>query len=287
MFEYLRACQVVAGTATGIRINLLRFKFKVINSIKSYPSALTLEIYNLNRSEQTRFEKEFTRIFVFAGYVYSPTAQPKMIFSGNIKNVVFRKDSTEVITTIYAGDYEEQYKNTVFSRTFQGKTPIRSVISSVASSFPGVVIGRLDGLDSSSSAIRGFTESGKTSTILDKYAKSNNFEWWLRNGVFNTTAKKTATSETVIVVKSETGLLDAPEVTESGVNVKTLLNADYFPRRRVKIDTSQSRINIQEATIVRIPRTKGNGVFRIEQVTHTGDTRGDQWNSLVECSFFN
>ena len=91
MFEYLRACQVVAGTATGIRINLLRFKFKVVNSIKSYPSALTLEIYNLNRSEQTRFEKEFTRIFVFAGYVYSPTAQPKMIFSGNIKNVVFRK----------------------------------------------------------------------------------------------------------------------------------------------------------------------------------------------------
>jgi hypothetical protein len=287
MSEYIRKCIVVAGSEQGVRITDLRFKFTVTESRQAFPSTLKLEIYNLNRQTQTKFEKEFTKIFLFCGYVFNETSDPKLIFSGNIKNVVFRTDGKDVITTVYAGDSESDYKNATFSQTFQGNTALIDVIRKIAGSFKNVTIGNLSGLNNQFTSLRGFTESGKTAEILNKYSKTHQFDWYIKNGVFNTIPKNVALDKKVILIKSTSGLLDAPELTESGVNVKTLLNPDYFPRRRVKIDTSASRLSIQEASIVRVPRTKGNGIFLITKVVHTGDTRGDQWISNVECLFFN
>lgn len=290
MYEYLRQAVLVAGApgADGVEIKDLRMKFTVKKSIQNYPNQMELSVYNLSRATQTKFEKEYTKIWFFCGYQGSLTdaKEPKLIFQGNIKNVAFVANGKDVITTIYAGDADEAFSTVSFSQTFQGKSTLESIIRKLAQSFKDVKIGNLQGLENKFLPLRGFTLDGKTSNILNELAASYQFDWSIDNNIFTTIAKNKTLDKEAIVISSVTGLLDAPVVTESGVNVRSLLNPDYVPRGKVKIDTSASRIQIQNATIIRVPRTRGNGIFPIITVTHTGDTRGEQWESNIECLFF-
>lgn len=279
--QYLRKAIVVAGDDVNLKIEGLRLVFNVVRSISGYPNTLKLNIYNLNRTTQTRFQKEFTKIILFAGY----EDNVKTIFTGNIQNVTIQSNGVDSITSIDAGDADTQFLTSTFAETFAGKSSLEDVVRRIASSFNGVTIGTLSGLDNKFTPLRSATYDGKAAEILTNLGKSYNFDWKINNNVFSTISVASVLDEEAIVVSAKTGLIDVPSITEVGVNVRTLLNPSYVPRGKIQIDTSDSIIQSSIASFTRLPRTQGNGVFPILQVTHIGDTHGTQWLSNLECIF--
>lgn len=281
MPEFLRNAIVIAGNDQGLKIEGLRVSFTVSRSIISQPNQLQMTIYNLSRETQVRFEKEFTKVFLFAGYVDNT----RLLFKGNIRNVAIASNGVETMTTVYGGDADQAFLTSTFAETFQGKTPLVNVVRRLADTFEDVTIGKLDGLQNKNLPLRAYTLVGKTAKQLDTLSNSFDFIWQINDGVFTTLDSKKTGNNRAIVVSAATGLLEVPTITEVGVNIKTLLNPLYVPQHLIDLQTSDNQIQSQIATYTHLPRTKTKGLHKIAKVTHVGDTHSNSWTSTIECLF--
>ena len=279
--QYDRKAIAIVGDDNATKIEGLKFTFTVTRTVQGYPNTIDLNIYNLNRTTQSKFEKKDAKLIFFAGY----KDNVKTIFSGNIKNVTKQSNGVDSITTVHAGDGDFNYINSTVSETFSGKSTLLDIVKRLAASFSGVTIGKLGGLDNKFGPLRSSTYEGKTSDELNTLAVTYGFDWKINNNIFTTIAVGDSLDNEAILISPRTGLLDPPTVTEIGANVRTMLNPSYVPRGKVKIDTSESIVQSSFSSIARIPRTMANGVFPIIEVIHMGDTHGEKWDSSIQCVF--
>jgi len=74
-------------------------------------------------------------------------------------------------------------------------------------------------------------------------------------------------------------MIDSPERTETGVNVKTYLYPQAKLARRFKIEAVTQKINIGNLFFRKIPPVKNQGIYRIDKLIHTGDTHANPWHT--------
>ena len=72
-------------------------------------------------------------------------------------------------------------------------------------------------------------------------------------------------------------MIDAPERTEIGVNVKMLLQPQAKLKRRFKIEATSQKVNIGNLFFRKIPAVKNQGIYRIDKLIHIGDTYANPW----------
>jgi len=106
---------------------------------------------------------------------------------------------------------------------------------------------------------KGVTLSGRSSDMLDKWMKSVGLEWSIQDGrVVANKADDTDDQETVRLF-STSGIIGSPEIGEDGtLTARALLNGNIAPNRRVRVLTELVE-----------------GVYKVNKVTHTGDTWGN------------
>lgn len=83
-------------------------------------------------------------------------------------------------------------------------------------------------------------------------------------------------TDEVINLSPESGLIRTPEQTDNGVKAKCLLNPLLNLNKMVYIDNALVKEQVHSVGQY-YPRLRGNGVYRILTLTHTGDTRGNDW----------
>ena len=76
-------------------------------------------------------------------------------------------------------------------------------------------------------------------------------------------------------------MIGSPTITELGADVRTLMNPRLNPYRAVQITTPDAEINVGNLFFRTKVPTLGTGLFRINKVIHTGDTRGNDWTSAI------
>ena len=86
-----------------------------------------------------------------------------------------------------------------------------------------------------------------------------------------------------LVVSPETGLIGTPSSVPMGVSFKTLLDPRLKWRRdHVQVRLKNTEVQVSQSQVgigFPIARYSNLGVYRIASVTHTGDTRGQDWYS--------
>ena len=101
-----------------------------------------------------------------------------------------------------------------------------------------------------------------------------------------------------IEVNSNTGMIGEPDQTEEGITVTTLLNSQIRWGSKIHLnqtDITRFQINnpdlnapysgtglIQNNAIAVLP-LNNDGIYAVVQVTHSGDTRGNDWFSCDMC----
>ena len=187
-----------------------------------------------------------------------------------------------------AGDGQASWQNSIFNKSFTGNISSGDAIREVIDSF-NLDIGKLEGLPSAKDKIRGQTLSGASKDIMDKMAEEYGFTWSIQDGEIITTPLDTPISNfEAVVLTSSTGMINSPVITEVGADVSSLLNRNLVPNGVFQIksesaDTSLSNIFLRES----IPRTSAEGFYKVQEVTHRGDSRRGDWLSNIKGITFN
>ncbi len=275
--QYLRDYELIVGEGErGLLITDLRIKFEVTKDLTSYPNLAQIQVYNLSKDSRARVEKDFTQCIFNAGY----ETGKKLLFKGQIRNVTHLKQGVDTITTIFAYDGSRDFDTAKTNITFKEGTNTKQIVEHVVSTFKETTKGVIQGLDNLKDKLSGVSLSGSSKDILDELGQENNFEWSINDGALNIIPKNQAIDRT-IVITSATGMIGSPTITEIGADVTTLLNPEYIPNAKIKIESLTQAVALGDLNFRDINQTLGEGLYKIQKVTHVGDTHDTQWQSTL------
>lgn len=280
---YDRKARVVVNTQV---IEDLRIQFKVKRTLKKEPSTCEVCITNLNEESRALLQQKHDKLILEAGYK-DTIAQ---LFSGDSRFVDQKREEADWVTKIQCGDGERAYQYRRISKSFAPGTRVSDVVAAVAQAM-GLTVTGLDKVQGLTEQFtQGYTSYGKASQELDSLLRGRGLEWSIQSGQLQILSEGGTTQDRVILLTSKpdnTGLIGSPEhgnpekdvpvspdqfvvvgQKKQGppiLKVKALLQPGFYPGRKLQLKSESE-----------------DGVFRIQTVTHTGDTHGDAWYSELE-----
>lgn len=289
--QWIRQAQVVVGkSGSGLLIDQLKIEFIVTKTIGSTPNPALIKIYNLNPNNETLIHDEYTDIILNVGYQNNV----RILFSGNIKHVFKYKQKTDYITEIEAADGDYDYRNSTLNETLAAGTTRDHIVSKAVASFSGGTTKGYVALDPYTN-LRGVCLTGNTRKILDNLAKDAGCNWSIQDGKLTIVKTSKTLPNTAIVVNSQSGMLDAPEINDKGIKVKTLLNPQLAVNGVIQLNNNDIRVQERRTNILSNRATKSaqkqqlpvrldpDGLYKIIRLRHTGDNRGRDWISECAC----
>ena len=288
--QWMRQVNLYVGdNNSGVLINKLKVDFEVRKSIQPQPNTALIKIYNLSQTNVTLVQTEFTKVTLDAGYQNNV----RTVFSGNIKHVFQYKEKTDYVTEIEAADGDEDYRNSYLNLSLSAGTSRSHVITQAVGSFGTTKQGFSDIDDYTH--IRGVVLTGNTRTILDKLAKDAGANWSIQDGQLTIVKTTGVLPNTAIVVNSDTGMLDAPEVNDKGIGVKCLMNPQIACNGAIQLNNKDIRIRERKVSILSSASSKKSaannspasfspdGVYKVIQLIHRGTNRGNEWVTEMRC----
>ncbi len=258
--------------ANAIVVTGLRMAFEIEKHTGSEPNVATVMIYNL--AEATRAELRRLPLYVRVDAGYDGNLQ--RLFTGDLRrgSGLSRKDGVLWETRLELGDGERAYQFARVNRSFISGARASSVVDECARS-----MGVSTNLTPEVSKLlrkeyaNGITLEGTASQALSRTLTPLGLSWSIQDGRIQILRTNDVRKDQAIVISQANGMVGEPE---SGspprkgapplLNVKTLLEPRITPGGRIKLESERHQ-----------------GLYRVESVTHTGDTHGDDWHSELEC----
>lgn len=252
-------------------VSALRVTFSIEKHLGSEPNTCTCSVFNLNESSRALFESTPLQVRLDAGY----EGQVGTLFVGDLKFGQTKRNGTSRETKLQLGDGHRAYATARFARSFPGGTETLDVVRDVASSM-GLRVPKdaADALTLVRQVASGTSFHGPSRKALTQVLRKHRMSWSVQDGSLQILGPDGVRASEALVLDQSSGMLDTPEFgtpnKKTGKRLLTVKNYLYpalSPGRKVRV--SSLRIN---------------GLFRIERVTHDGDSRGPSWYSTIEAS---
>lgn len=290
--QYLRACR---ATVNGVTVDgeSFRIRFDTHQALAGTPHHVNLYIYNLKPETIARMRKEQGKVEIYAGYIENPG----LIFQGQAIQI---RNGRENVTDTYVHVLATSSENgrnyaTVNESVAKGHTfndRLQLAVKSMKEH--GVKVGTIDDLGSKKFP-RNFVFSGMTHDLLREICEATGSTWHIWGDKLHVLKRDTTLTGSVVVMNSDTGMVGLPEQTLDGVIVRSLLNPRIYPGTKLKIDEA----SIQRAAFTPAIAGSANnellkdggilgiaadGIYKVWQVGHIGDSRGDPWWTEMVCT---
>lgn len=268
------------GKGTALDVSDLRCTFEVYKTIMQ-PQFSTVTIYNLNVETENQLINEGDRIYLEAGY---EGEQYGLIFTGDVVQPIRGKeDGITYKLTLNSLDSDRALNTDAFVAFSVSKgATARDLVQNVTSraQLPMELGFISDGL-SQAKLTRGKVVFGAPKDYLRQLAQSNAATFYVEDGKVNIIQATDYPPNEIVDLAPESGLVGTPMQTDYGVSFKCLLNPRLKLNSLVRINNSL--IQAQTYQFGAIPRgLDAAGVYRIIELRHTGDNRGDAWHT--ECT---
>lgn len=254
---YLRSGKLFVGD----RQFNVRLSFSVVKTSTSSSNKCTVTAYNLSEDSRSFIEKKEGTLRLEAGYAGATS----IIFVGDIDKVIDKRQGPDILTIIESGDGERRLADAHVELSLKAGATDEQIINSVVNVL-SVERGTVKGIQRKE-YLNGFSYSGKAQELLDKITKKQSLEWSIQDGSLQIIPQNADTGETAVLLNSTTGLIDVPNKTDEGFVIKSLLNPELAPGRQVQLESIL---------------LTGPAVFKVDKVTHVGDTKESDFYSEVE-----
>lgn len=311
--QWGRLLSLIVAGASGDGIELaqpypnegLRCRFRVVGQVVGAPTFLSARVYNpapktigLIRSMPTvpvttlpgADDTSSAIVQLKAGY----PGNFGTIFQGNLMQTRVGKETpVDTHIDIFAADGDWSRNWGVVNRSLAAGWTPGDVSKVIADSFATYGTTQGSGLPDSvnqTPAPRGKVCFGMARDYADNLARTHGLDWFIQRQQLHWLDRATYMPGDVVELSPDTGLLGFPQQTEFGVTARCLLNPALGNGARVRI--SPALIQQQEftATAAATPANLlasvslgTSGIFKILQLIHTGDTRGEEWWSDISC----
>lgn len=295
-----RVASLVIGKPSGkaIEIRDLRFAFGIEKGTGENPNKCTCEVYNLNPDSRALVETVNNVLILKAGYAQD--VGEITIFTGTVTRSITKRMGADWVTSLEMSDGGLEYRDKKTTFSYAPGITGQAVLANIAATF-GLPVRPLPSAIASKTYPEGFAFVGRSREAMSKACEYLGLEWSIQNREVQILKKGKAVEQQAFVLSPETGMIDSPEsevktmtdkaaakkgvttkqkgVTQSfgtndagdkgqklevqGYKVKSLLQPALQPGGYVKVESKF---------------IKGQ-FFRVEAVTHSGDTHGNDWHS--------
>ena len=277
MINYFdRVCQVVIESVKRIDIADNKIRFEITKSINAGENIGRIEIWNLTPEIRKMIHSTDSLVRVFAGYAqHSGLIE---LAQGDIINVRHNRSKCDIVTQIYIGDGNKNLRQKPISKGFEGEVRLSEIIATFQEQ-SGVPF-RCVGVSKSAVVSGGYSICGGLASSLDDLCLVFGLNWSLQDGTILITGQEDEQQETILLLTPETGLIINPETVKQ-VSEKLVDSDEPLPPCVYSVQSLiQPQLKVNDLIAVKSPSL--DGVFRIQKITHTGDTRGNDWYSSME-----
>lgn len=264
----------------ALDVSKLRCTFRITKTLALETNYCEVSIYNLNANTENSIIAEGNRIILEAGY---EGEQYGLIFDGDVLQPIREKeDGVTYKLTLISLDGDRFLNAGIVNFTLaRGQTARNIVEECTARAENPSELGSISESLSGAKLTRGKVFFGLAKDYLRQLAQSENSTFYVNDNKVNIIRASDLPEGEIIDLSPQSGLIGTPTQTEYGVAAKCLLNPRINLNTLVHIDNSLVRERQQQiGQIVR--NLDGDGIYRVIKITHSGDTRGDEWYTEIE-----
>ncbi len=284
--QYLRVYDLTITPSSGVSrvVRGLRVSFKITKSVISHPNICKLILYNPNDDTRAALREKGTRIVLNVGY----EGNVRLLFTGEVRNVFQGRRGVDSTITLYSGDGQHDWVNATYNKTLSGSVTAKGAVDELLKTFSNTPVGHATGVPDIADKLMGQTLSGSSRELMDEYASEYGFDWSIQNGeLIITPIGSPIEGREAVLVSAATGMIGSPTLTEIGVEVTTLLNTELLPNRGMQVDSVNYDANLANLHFQKTHRTVGTGIYKIQEVEFSGDSRDGDWLSSVKGRYVN
>ena len=269
------------GYRGSLNIENLRMSFNIVKNRSFASNVADISIYNL--SPTTRNELVNIRDFVTFSAGYRENGGEQIIFTGDSLSVDHDFALPDIITKIKAGDAVGRIIDTYIPISFASNTQVREIVEFVADKIGVNVIYFVE--TENLVYPLGYKDVDSARNILTVVCNKLNLTWTVQDGNLIITKKNQGNNKEIKPVNAKNGMVGVPEKymdkgylqyaslpkngePPQGWRIKTLLRPDLVPTDRIRLKSDVLNIDV---------------VCFINKITHTGDTYGDKFESIIEA----
>ena len=301
-----RVAELIVGESggKGVSIEDLRFSFTIEKSASSTPNQSVVRIWNMREETRRIVETVNNAVILKAGYAQDTGAQT--IFVGVVTRSTTMREGPDWVTELELADGLIAYRDGKASLQFPVGSNALSVVSGISGQFGLPVKPLPDGV--TKTYPHGFSFVGRLRDAMNKACDYAGLEWSIVDHEIQVIKKGGVAKKKAIVLSPDTGMIGSPQPeakTMSDKNAaKSGLTVDNAGVRVKKSDTTKTgkkrttlevqgysvdsllQPSINPGSYVQVKSFSIDGeFFRVESVTHRGDTGGGDWQTSMVLRF--
>lgn len=285
---WIRKAKLLIGDgSSAIDLSNLDFSFSIKKGDTETPNKSLFTIYNLSPETATQIRKEFTAVSLEAGYENSVYG---LIFNGTITKIKSSHDHVNFILEIECADGDEAYNFGFVSKTLGAGSTARDQVNAVMEQYQpkGIKQGFIDDLPQTKLP-RGKVIFGLGRKTLRNVSKTADASWSIQDGTLNILGNGNYLPGEAVLLNSSSGLIEWPQITDKGLEVKCLLNPNIKVGGTIKIDGELNdewvfvKDKEEKDKLTRDKILDANGVYRVLEIEYTGDIAGNDWYCNMVC----
>lgn len=262
----------------------LRITFQIIHFAGNALSVAEIAIYNVSDQSARQMlgdgtEKKYQFVSLEAGY----ESNFGSVFLGQITNVQrFMEDggATSGIK-LFCQSQAKDRDQRIINLTLAPETDPVQIIEECASRFGAEIqfFGDFSGLKRRSG---GTVLQGALVSRMNELAATYEFDWMVENNAMKI-IKNGFAMPVKATISATTGMIGSPVVTDSEVGIRCAMNPKLKLGDSIKLESMAPRFEFSDVFFYKVPRTIGEGLYKIYSLAIIGDSHGDPWESQVSC----
>lgn len=251
----------ISNDSETVSIEQLRVAFEIDKTINEKPNPAKIQVWNLNRNHINKLlSQEYKKAALSVGY-----NELRQIYSGDITKVRIQREVLDFILTLECSDGHVAYTQSRAKTTLKAGATDKQIVEEIQKTMPKVQAGAID-IPNKRQLPRGRVLNGDSREVLNRVARNNNADWSIQDGSLVFLPKDKVLSDDAVLISQETGMINAPEQTDDGLEITCLLNPALQIGGLIKLESIIEYFN---------------GEYKIVKLAHSGDGIGGDWHSKM------
>lgn len=250
----------------------LRVQFEIRKNLGREPNSCTTTITSMSKDSRGRLERKPVYAILRAGH--NGVLHP--LFAGSVSYARSDYKGTEWETKAQFADGGRAFSNARLLKSYPATTTARRVLTDLAASMGLPIPSDLAAATDLDQAISGpLSVAGPSRDAMTRLLLRYGYSWSTQDGRLQVLRDGLPNARTAWVIDADTGMIGSPEGSVphkpggvSELSIDVLLFPEIQPGDTISVTS----------------RYYSGGLFRVNDVTHTGDTHGDDWKTSLKAT---
>nr|DAN57062.1 MAG TPA: 43 kDa tail protein [Caudoviricetes sp.] len=251
----------ISNDQETLSIEQLRVAFEIDKTINEKPNPAKIQVWNLNRDHINQLlSQDYKKVALSVGY-----GELRQIYAGDITKTRIQREGLDFVLTLECSDGHQAYTQSRAQTTLKAGATDKQIVEELQKTMPKVQSGAID-IPNQRKLPRGRVLNGNSRDILTKIARNNKADWSIQDGSLIFLPKDKVLSDDAVLISQDTGMINAPEQTDEGLELTCLLNPALQIGGLVKVESIIDYFN---------------GEYKVVKLAHSGDGIGGDWRSKI------